>query len=453
MSNRTKKLVGAFICISAFSLAATAAVLLSPAMPHLEKQIRLQKCGVIGTPIHFSAEDFDKVLCAKSEFIRFDSLPELTEGTLVLEVTPISQNQLVSRADFDKIAFIPTDETVQNAAFVFSNATAKQSPVEVSCSVNLLTEVNLAPSVGSQSLTTGQSISAFKFLKAADPENDAMRFEILSYPAHGAVRIADGSDGYFCYTPQKDYVGSDSFEYTATDCYGNQSAPAVVHINVIKTAFDTDYADMHEHWAYNSAATISAQGLMSGVTDAATGDTLFLPEQTVTRGDFLAMALIAAGKEAAVEFTPQSTFADDEAIPMNIKSYAEYAKTNGIVSGYTDANGNTIFASTAPVTRSEAAVIVSRILCLPDEAESAEVMQPFVDCAAVPVWANNALSQVTACGIFNGTGFGELMPENVLTRAETAEILCNMQGYLADTHTLTQSAKKRTLANLFGLLG
>lgn len=451
MSSHSKKFISILCCLLLLTVAGTAGgVLLSPALPSLEKQITLQKCGVIGTNIRFSTDDFDDVLHAKSEFIRVDTLPAMTQGTLLLGITPVSENQLIARTDYNKLAFVPADLSVDFADFTFSNATAKQTDVTVSCTMNLLDEINLSPSVGAQTLTTGQSISAFKFLKAADPENDEMRFEIVSYPSHGAVRLSDNGNGYFCYTPQNGYVGSDSFEYTATDCYGNKSAPAKVSIDITKVSYATDYADMTEHWAHNSAVAMSAMGLMSGVTDTETGATLFLPEETVSRGDFLAMALIAAGKESNIEFTAQTDFADDADIPVNIKSYAAYAKANGVVSGYTDESGNCVFASASPITRSEAAVIIDRILSLPETSEE-NAMATFIDCTSIPAWANNSLVKVTSCGIFNGTGFGELLPEDTVTRAETAEILCNIQSYLAKD--LQKAEKKRNLFNLFGLLG
>lgn len=147
MSTRSKKLAAIVMCLLSLSLA-VGAVLLSPAMTSIEKQIRLQKCGIIGTPIRFESADFDQVLCTKSEFIRMDTLPTLAEGTLLVGSTPISENQLIARADFDKMTFVPTDDTIRFATFTFSNATAKQSAVEVTCAMNLLNEINLAPSVG-----------------------------------------------------------------------------------------------------------------------------------------------------------------------------------------------------------------------------------------------------------------------------------------------------------------
>ncbi len=97
--------------------------------------------------------------------------------------------------------------------------------------------------------------------------------------------------------------------------------------------------------------------------------------------------------------------------------------------------------------------MIDRILSLPEASEEANAMETFVDCSSIPAWANTSLAKVTSRGIFNGTGFGELLPAQPVTRAETAEILCNMQSYLAETYRVSQNAKSKSLWNLFGLLG
>lgn len=453
MTTQTKKSTALILCLlmlTAVCLAAGGAVL-SPALMHIEKEIKLQKCGVIGTDIRFNTGDFDDVLCGKTEFIRIDTLPDPTSGTLTLGAAALAENQLVAREDFEKLRFTPAVNESCTAQFTFSDATARRNETQVHCTVNILDEVNLAPAVGAQHFSTGESISAFKFLKAADPENDKMRFEVLSYPAHGAVRLSADSSGYFCYTPKNGYTGEDSFEYVAYDCYGNKSASAKVSVTVTKALSDVHYDDLEQHWAHNSAAKISAQGLMCGARNEETGEYNFEPDGSVSRGDFLAMALICAGKEASINFTDSTSFSDDAEIPVNIKSYAEYARVNGVISGYATEDGEAFFASTEPVTRAEAAVIVDRILSLPEA--SGEEIAVFTDCAAVPSWAGQAVANLTNCGIFNGTGYGELMPDSVVTRAETAEILCNMQGYLSETFAPADTKKPRTLLNLFGLLG
>ena len=451
MTTNSKKIVATLLCLcllTAMCLAAGSAVL-SPALYSIEKQIKLQKCGVVNTDVHFDAQDFDGVLCEKAEFIRIDSLPDDAFGSLRLGTAALSENQLIAREDFDRLVFSPAADALGNAQFYFSNATTRQSETQVLCTVYILDEVNLAPAVGAQSISTGESISAFKFLKAADPENDEMSFEVVSYPAHGTVNLAGDSSGYFCYTPKSGYTGTDSFEYVAYDCYGNKSKVAEVSVNVTETA-DIYYDDLQKHWANNSAVKISAQGLMNGTTDAETGAYNFNPDGDMSRGDFLAMALICAGRENSIDFVSQTGFADDDEIPVNIKSYVEYAKDSGIVQGYTLDDGTAVFDCASPITRAQAAVIVNRILSLPDADEDISV---FNDGDAVPTWAGQAVANLTSCGIFNGTGYGEILPDSVVTRAETAEILCNMQEYITETFAPAQSThKSRNLLNLFGLL-
>ena len=184
--------------------------------------------------------------------------------------------------------------------------------------------------------------------------------------------------------------------------------------------------------------------------DAETSAYNFYPDKQVSRGDFLAMALICAGKESQIEFVDKTSFDDDELIPVNIKSYVEYARTNGIVNGYTLDNGQTVFASSDPISRAEAAVIVDRILSLPDN--DTVITGQFDDCASVESWAGQALANLNAIGIFKGNGYGEMLPDNNVTRAETAEILCSICDYSTETVSSAQKSKPSIL-NLFGLLG
>lgn len=427
MKSSTKRFISVIFCILALSAVCIAAksIRLSPALEEIEKQIELKKCGIAGSTVKFDEADFDGLFRTKAEFIKIESLPDSSDGKLAIGSISLAENQLIARDDFNKIIFSPAHGDVCTAAFSFSNATVGQTEVTAKCTVNLLDELNLAPEVGTQSVNTAKNISAFKFLKAADPENDGLSFEIVSYPAHGTVTVLDGSDGYFCYTPKDGYVGKDSFEYTASDVYGNKSKSAVVEIKVSRPASDVYFNDLENHWAHNSAVKTAAMGLMGGSYDD-NGNYNFEPESDMSRGDFLAMALISAGKEEYINFVPETSFSDDSSIPVNIKSYVEYAADNGIISGYTNEYGEKVFASSSPITRAEAAVIVNNILSLP---ESKSDLGVFTDAEYVPVWATSAISNLTSYGIFNGTGFGEIKPESIVTKAETAEILCNISSY------------------------
>ena len=426
MITRNKRIITLIVCVFMLSAVCFAAgsTLLSPALEHIGKQIEMKKCGIINSDVRFSASDFDEVLCTKAKFIKIETLPDTSCGVLSVGDVPVSVNQIIAREDFANIVFSPANDIITETSFTFSNATTGENSVTASCTVCVLDEINLAPETGSQAISTAQNISAFKFLKAADPENDPLTFEVVSYPRRGTVTVYENTDGYFSYTPKNNFIGKDSFEYVVTDAYGNKSGRATVEITVSKPESNIYFDDLENHWAHNSAISVSAMGLMKGITSD-DGSLNFDPTGSVSRGDFLAMALISAGKEKDISFVDKSTFSDDELIPINIKSYVQYALDNGIISGYTGSDGLTVFNSTSPITRAEAAVIVNNILSLPGfnlEYDS------FSDSGNIPVWATNAISILSSYGVFNGTGFGEIMPDSFVTRAETAEIICNINS-------------------------
>lgn len=422
-----KKTICLLICVFVMCLNCFGAggALLSPALSHIEKQLTLKKCTVYGENVRFSKTDFDGVLCSDVDFIVIEELPEASSGKLMLSSLKLSENQIIERADFGKIVFCPSSPQISEASFVFSNATSGEPDLSVQCVIRFLEEENRSPIASDQTFSTYENISVFKFLQISDPDDDEISLQVVSYPTHGTLRIENGSDGHFSYTPVKGYTGSDSFEYVAVDRYGNKSRKATVRVNVSETGSDIYFDDLSQHWAHNSAIKTSSMGLMSGVTDE-DGRLCFMPQGTVTRGDFLAMALISAGREPEIEFVTKTSFDDDADIPMNIKSYAEYARKCGIVTGFATETGEVLFNSGAPITRAEAAVIIDRIL-VPDT-EEADI-SVFADSGAAPSWASPSLSRLTRCGILHGTGFGELLPKSSVTRAQAAEMMCNIRAY------------------------
>ncbi len=434
----------AFI-ISVFTVYAQFASL-SPAMEVIKGSMELKKCGVINSDVAFSEADFESVLREGVEYITITSLPDSSDGVLTINGVRVMENQTVSRNGMASLKFEPVKGRECAATFSFEDSLDKE--FASICTVNILPGVNLSPETGEQTLETQKNIAAFKFLLAADPEDDALDFEIVSYPQNGSVIMPENSGGAFGYVPVTDFVGKDSFVYVATDVYGNKSNPQKVEINVSKPACEAYFDDMKNHWAHNSAVKMASTGLMLGQNKD--GKLVFGPDDGMTRGDFLAVAIIMAGFEKDVPEVNKTVFADDDQIPQNIKSYAQYAYDKGIVSGYTTSDGKSEFASTKIITRAEAAVMVDKILSLPKAQKDCD----FKDAAAIPGWANSSVSSLTACGILNGTGGGSVNSQNELTKGEAAEMICNVAQYLEDKEAQQQAKQKpkKTLFNLFGLI-
>ncbi len=432
------------LMIAALSVCAQFASL-SPALDVIKDSIELKKCGVAGQNVAFSPADFDKVLKDHVDFVTITSLPENNDGRLVLDGVNVMENQTIARRSLDKLCFVPEGDTAVKTQFYFADAL--DGELSGKCTVNVLDEINLCPETGDQTVFTQKNIAAFKFLMAADPEDDALCFDVVSYPKNGSIDV-NSTTGVFRYIPEKGFVGQDYFSYTVSDVYGNTSLPQTVNVNVTKPSSDVYFDDMRNHWAHNSAVKMASTGLMP--PEEVDGKTVFSPDSGITRGDFLAISLIMCGYEEKIPETAVTDFADDELIPRNIKSYAQYAYEKGIVSGYSSPQGAQ-FKSGAPITRAEAAVIVDKLLSLP----KADKMPQFSDAASIPSWADSSVASLTACGILNGTGGGQVDSQSSLTKGQAAEMICNVAQYLEDKENqINQQEKpKKSIFNLFGLLG
>jgi hypothetical protein len=96
-------------------------------------------------------------------------------------------------------------------------------------SVNItVTPVNDAPVASGQSVTTNEDTSKDILLTGSDVDGDALTYEIVTGPAHGAL---SGDAPNLTYTPAANYNGSDSFTFRVNDGKVN-SQEATVTITV-----------------------------------------------------------------------------------------------------------------------------------------------------------------------------------------------------------------------------
>src|SRR5262249_48044985 len=87
-----------------------------------------------------------------------------------------------------------------------------------------ITEVNDTPSANSQSVNTNSNTPVAITLTGSDVETAAenLLFEVTVSPAHGSL---SGSGANLTYTPNTNYSGPDSFEFTVRDTGDGASAP------------------------------------------------------------------------------------------------------------------------------------------------------------------------------------------------------------------------------------
>jgi len=246
-------------------------------------------------------------------------------------------------------------------------------------------------------------------LKAIDNEDEAVVFRLASPPAKGTLEF--GEEGVFIYTPDRNKAGSDSFTFTATDESGNVSAAATVKIRITRVSSGVEYADTDGKDCATAAVDLAEHGVFVGARVG--NDWFFEPERPVSRGEFVAMAMAAAG--LAPSDVTVTGFVDDDAIPTWAKGSVAGALAAGVVQGTATERG-IAFRADSDVTLSEAATVLNRILRVTD-----------VDLTAFdesePVWYAQAVANLESVSIAPVGGFTGEALDRAVTRGEAARLL------------------------------
>ena len=267
-----------------------------------------------------------------------------------------------------------------------------------------------APAARDLEIRTYRGIPYQGQLEGTDPDGGDLTFAVVDQPKKGTVTV-EGAN--FTYTPKDNAAGADSFTYTAVNSAGTMSPPAAVTVTIEKTRSGVTYADTDAATA-TAAQDLAEQGIFTG---AKIGEKwYFEPDRTVSRGEFLAMTMETAGIE--VTDVTMTGFCDDEAIPTWARSYAAAGVAEGIVQGKPTENG-AAFSCGAPISYSEAATVLNRVLDLGD----VELAVWYADREAMPSWAAQAVGNMEALNVLSAGSFGSDRLETAVTRADAARML------------------------------
>ena len=407
------------LAVMAAVLPLSAAAPLSPGLHLLAAEYEMVKSGLVAEELCFSADDFSRALnLAKTGAVTITQLPPEAEGLLKLGGVRVKAGQTVSERQLDLLTFSPASAAVTESSFEF---TCDERGYAISCTLYLLPTLNFSPTVALAdpnvlTVSTHRAVSCFGSLPAHDPEGDALIYEIVTQPKKGTVTLLDETSGDYRYTPAAGKSGRDGFRYVVRDRYGNYSAAAEVTVTITRPSTSVVYADMDEHWAHNAALTMTERGIMQG---RQVGKLCYFdPDGSVSRGDFLVMAMNVLGI-TEVPAVSNTGFADDADIPAAMKGYVAAAEKLGYIHGWVQ-DGRRMFSPNETITRAEAAVMLGNML----DPAVPTVKPVFADAARVPEWAYDALSALNAVGVFRGTGSGMIAADSKITRAQAAQILC-----------------------------
>jgi hypothetical protein len=225
-----------------------------------------------------------------------------------------------------------------------------------------------------------------------------LTFALQTEPESGTVTIGEGTAD-FRYIPKEGKTGADRFTFVAVDAQGRVSAPATVEVDIVRGKSGVTYADMDANAAHTAALDLAEADILTGTK---VGERYFFePEKTVTRSEFLTMAMKAIGSEPLAD-VGVTGFSDDSEIPTWAKSTAASALAQGLLD-----DTAMVFGADTPETVGEAAAVLDRMLKLTDVplTEASEAQQAMANLESV------------------GVCLGSATTETGLRRAEAAQLL------------------------------
>ena len=356
----------------------------------MASDVKVIKSALRGRKLSFSDTDF-KCAFATDDFgkITVTSLPSSNDGTLLLAGRRVREGQSIKRKNIAALTFVPADKSVESAEFRFT----LDGGAEHICEMKFLEKMNYAPEVADEdkpvfSLVTQEEIGVFGRMEASDPEGDKLEYIIAAYPKSGTLKLL--GEGRYKYTPKVGFTGYDSFTFAVRDEYGNYSRAREVVLKVTERMSDVVFRDMTDAEEYNAAVAMSAMGIMSGklVGD----DFYFMPDEEVSRAEFVAMAMKAAGIRPDAG---ETYFDDNESIPVSLRGYVAAAARRGIVDGESE-GARLLFNPSRTVSVYEAAVIMSSILGAGSD-EAGE----YSSLSDIPVWARGDVEAMVTLGIID----------------------------------------------------
>lgn len=352
--------------------------------------------------ITFSAYDFQGKDGLTNIIITSLPLPEY--GQLMMDEIPVQMNDHIGTNALSGLSFY-SKNVIGTTSFEVTSRFSDGSVGETTTiTLEILDTPNEAPLAKDMELFTYKNIAITCYFDVIDSENDILSFQITDPPARGAVTLDETGASSFLYTPYENKTGSDEFKYTTTDSAGNISNEATVKIRIKNADTPVTYGDMNGHPSHKSAISLAESGIFVG---ECIGNTyLFHPDEIVTRGEFLSLAM-AVTELAPLEQVTITGFYDDASIPSWSKGYVSAAVLAGVVQGTFDQEGKPIFNGDSMVTLGEASVILDNLLNLDPVTQVSNNH-----------WASQASANLSAVGVSSSTS----LPSG-LNRGEVAELL------------------------------
>ncbi len=314
---------------------------------------RLAVSAPVGESVRFDAAFFDRVLGGEALCsIQLTRLPDATAGKLMLGYGEASRGQTVKRENLSYLSFTPCGDGEASFSFMPVGENGELG-YEVSCVIRFIEGDNGAPVGESADVYTHAGLSLGGVLEASDPDGDALYFEVSTYPKNGTVML-NGKTGAYTYVPRAGFDGEDVFCWRVQDENGAFGEERECRVSVMPHEAGYFFADMEGNGAHSAALCVSERGLLSG--EVIGGRHYFHPTRTLTRAAFVSILLRAA--EVKFSDAESTGYADDADIPQGMRGAIRYAREKGWL------GEDSVFRPNDAITRAEAAAIAARVFSL-----------------------------------------------------------------------------------------
>ncbi|WP_249866429.1 bacterial Ig-like domain-containing protein [Paenibacillus konkukensis] len=362
--------------------------------------------------------------------------------TIIVEV---KTTESVSRVQIPADALAQAAKTAPNAVLSIQTANATyELPLKV------LDAAELAKQLGTEAEKVTINVTIEKVSGSALSEMTAkakeagvtllsapIEFTITAEAGNQTVAVSDFGRTYVTRTIVLTQAQTGGFDEISAVMYNPQSGefsfvPSVfknaggVTTAAIKRTGNSTYmvvqaaktfADLKGHWAQKDAELLASKGLVNGMTA-----TTFAPDNRITRAEFAALLVRAAG------LTPQtsSSFSDVKASDWYAGAVGAAAKA-GLIDGFE----NGTFQPNATITREQMAVMIDRTLKFTGKQGNTNTgkLAAFKDSSTISSWAQDAAAGAVNAGIINGLTDTEFAPREQASRAEAAVMLKRLLQY------------------------
>ena len=382
---------------------------LSPAITVMQDDFEMIKTGVGINTVSFGEEDFEALL-GTSDFtgIRLQSLPAASDGVLKFGMKTLEQGDVIEREMLAALRFIPAEEGKTAVFHFLPLGTEYDKPFL--CTIYMLDTLNFAPTAKSAELTAKENIPVYANLKASDPDGDQITYHLEDAPKNGTLTLS--KDGKVLYTANENSAGTDRFSYYVSDCYGNRSESAIVSITTTENVGGIVYSDLKNEKCALAAVVLAEKGVLVG--EKLGDEWNFYPEKTVTRADFLMMAMKMCEIDTTLMSSNQSNFADSESFTDMQNRYIATAERMGLVIGLNTEEGR-CFCPNEFITSEQASTLLGRMAEY-KELSFGESVTASID--EEGVISDEGLSMLASVGLL-----ADEDRNAVLTRASAAELL------------------------------